>query len=125
MSESGSFSPPGGRQLPQAMRGTILIAPPFPAIARAKDLDDSRFEEAVSLEDLRAHSLSVRLSRAVRPGAAIFIVIGIGSDHPSDAVAPAVAIRGVVAQAQAEPLGGFVVAISFCRYRFLFLPSQA
>jgi hypothetical protein len=103
-----------------ASHGPALIAPPFPATARGKDEDGGRFIEEATLDDLRAHSLCLRLSHALAPGAALLIVIGIGADHPSGTAAPAVAIRGIVTQSTPLPLGGYAVVVSFDRYRFLY-----
>ncbi|MEI7771597.1 MAG: hypothetical protein WCI67_16515 [Chloroflexales bacterium] len=109
---------------PRDARGPALIAPPFPTAARGRDQDGSRFVEDVTLDDLRAHSLLLRLGRSLRPGTALLIMIRIGAGQLVGAPAPAVAIRGRVVQSTPEPLGGYAVAISFDRYRFLSGPDR-
>lgn len=125
MSESGSSAPASTSERPRPARRPTLIAPPFAAIVRGRDGAGSRFAENGTLDDMRAHSLSLRLGRDLRPGSTLFIVISIGSGHPDGPLAPAVAIRGKVTQVTRQPLSGYTVTVSFDRYRFLFVPHPA
>ncbi|NTW02751.1 MAG: hypothetical protein HGA19_15970 [Oscillochloris sp.] len=102
---------------------TALIQPPFPAVARGKDCDGRRFNEQVALHNLCAHSLTIHLTHAMRPGSPLFIVIHIGTKRIEKSATPAIAIRGMVCQAIRVSSESYIVMITFDKHRFLFAPA--
>lgn len=102
-----------------------LLAPPFPTRVRGRDLDGMRFEEVVTLDNLCANGLSLRLGHCPRPGTPLFIVMSIVPQSHGPTMAPAVAIRGTVVHAMPHPPRGFAIAVNFDHYRFLFEPFPA
>jgi hypothetical protein len=100
-------------------RSALRLTTPFPALVRWRS-DGQSCEEIVTLENLSAHGLRMRLLQRLRLGEAAFVLVRFNLDAQLRMPGPGVAIRGVVVRADLLEAGGSTVALLFTRHRMLF-----
>jgi c-di-GMP-binding flagellar brake protein YcgR len=91
----------------------------FPIRVRGTDASGEAFEVDMVLENISATGLYVRLTRNVKRGANLFIIVRLSpSDRGADS-APLIAMLGKVRRAEQEANGSWGVAVEFTRHRFI------
>jgi hypothetical protein len=108
------------RAVSQAERRSALrLTTPFPALVRWRS-DGQSFEEVVTLENLSAHGLRMRLVQRLRLGDTAFVLVRFNLGAQLRMPGPGVAIRGVVVRADLREAGGCTIALLFIQHRMLF-----
>lgn len=74
------------------------------------------------LDNLSASGLSLRLTRRVKPGAPLFIVVQLGIQP--DTPAPRIALRGMIQRVEPNNDASCTLAVVFSRYRFLYASAE-
>lgn len=92
---------------------------PFPACIYAVDGAGESFEVNTVLNDISAGGLYLRLRPIIEPGTTLFIITRLSPAAGLEALAPRVALHGVVVRAELKPDGECGVAVAFSHHRFL------
>jgi hypothetical protein len=103
----------------QERRASPRIETPFPAAVRGIDIDEQPFEEYAVLDNLSSGGLYLRLTRQVRQGTRLFILIRLSIVLAADRSTAGIAIRGMALRVEPRPGGIFGTAISLAHHRFI------
>lgn len=101
-------------------RNIARLDVPFPALVRGYMPNGRRFEEEITLDNLSAHGLHVRLSQTLVIGEPLFVLVRFTLGDSYRVPGPGVAARGIVLRTERLPDGHCGVAIMFLRHRLLF-----
>ncbi len=110
---------PGAEYQGMDRRSKPRISKPFPVRVRGIDGDGHQFEVDVSLDNLSAGGLYLRLSRVVPKGTRLFFLIKFSSGSEDWGPGLKVAARGVVVREQSLLCGDCGIAVAFTRYRII------
>lgn len=100
-------------------RRHLRLYEPFPLLVRGVDASGEAFEIDTVLDNFSAGGLYMHLRRCVEPGTKLFAVTRLSTGPLSGALAPCIAVYGVVRRVEPQPNGRYGVGMAFTRHRFL------
>ncbi len=105
-------------------RGAPRLAEPFPALVRGRPRSGRPFEEELTLDNLSAHGMHLRLRHMATIGDLLFVIVRFTLGATLQTPGPGVAIRGIVLRSKRQKDGHYAVALVFIRHRLLFAPEE-
>jgi hypothetical protein len=114
----GDVPEPFSSPPPPRFRGQARIYDPFPVTIRSVDASGKAFEYHTVLDHFSATGFHVQLRCPLTVGTKLFAVVHLSTASRA-ALAPRIAVSGVVLRVDPQADGRWGVAVRFRRYRFL------
>jgi hypothetical protein len=106
-------------------RASSRIQTPFPVVVRSVEVNEQPFEEHSILDNLGSCGLYLPLTRRVRDGVILFVLIRFSVSHDADASVAWIELYGKVLRTEPRPGGLFGTAIRFTHRRFIYATTQS
>jgi hypothetical protein len=101
-------------------RSALRLTTPFPALVRWRNSAGQPVEEEVTLDNLSAHGLGLRLARHCIAGDSLFVLVRFTIGVSCRVAGPGVAVRGIVVRAEPCDDGRCAIGMLFVQHRMVF-----
>ncbi|SRR6266498_2071887 len=101
------------------------IQTPFPVIVRGVEVNEQPFEEHTILDNLSSCGLYLPLTRRVRQGIRLLVLIRCSVSHDADAAVAWIELHGMVLRTEPRSGSVFGTAIKFTHQRFIYATTQS
>jgi hypothetical protein len=106
-------------------RNSTRIQTPFPVMVRSVEVNEQPFEEHTILDNLSSCGLYLPLTRRVRQGVTLFVLIRFSVSYDADASVAWIELYGKVLRTEPRPGSVFGTAIRFTHHRFIYATTQS